>query len=87
MHYCSVWRCGCRWRRPGYSADAVAEVACRLPSLASLELHDLIAKGDTALAPLSVLSKLRRLAFYHQAAMLGALGPVLTRLTALQVGG
>ena len=85
---CGAAHVGCYvWRRPGYSADVVVEVARRLPSLTSLELGDLIAKGDTGLAPLSVLSNLRRLAFTHQGAMLGAMGPVLPRLTALEVGG
>ena len=65
----------------------VAEVACRLPRLTSLQLHGLIAKGDAGLAPLSVLSGLRRLAFTHQGAVLGALGDVLPSLTFLQVMG
>ena len=65
----------------------MAEVACRLPSLTSLELHNLIARGDTGLAPLAVFSKLQRLVFNHQGVVLGALGDVLPRLTELQVGG
>ncbi len=75
------------WRRSGFSADVVAELACCLPRLTFLELHDLVAEGDTALAPLSRLSGLRRLAFRHKGAALGALAGVPPLLTALKVGG